>query len=67
MASGLIVGESLFGVLLTIPVAITGNAAPIALAADSFAGPGLAIGTLLFFAMTTYCYRLVERRPQPAL
>lgn len=66
-ASGLIVGESLFGVLLTIPIAITGNAAPLALVSDSFSGPGLAIGVVVFAAMVTCCYRLVERQRQPAM
>lgn len=66
MASGLIVGESLFGVLLTIPIAITGNATPLALVSDSFAGPGLVIGAVVFVAMAVYSYQLVERQRQPA-
>ncbi|HEY0940440.1 MAG TPA: oligopeptide transporter, OPT family [Steroidobacter sp.] len=66
MASGLIVGESLFGVLLTIPIAITGNATPLALVSDSFAEPGLVIGAVVFVAMAVYSYQLVERQRQPA-
>jgi putative OPT family oligopeptide transporter len=62
LASGLIVGESLFGVLLTIPIALTGNAAPIALVGDSFAGAALLVGVLVFLALAAYCYRLVEHR-----
>lgn len=65
MASGLIVGESLFGVLLTIPIALTGNATPVALVGDSFAGPALVAGVVAFLALATYCYRLVERRVPP--
>lgn len=67
MASGLIVGESLFGVLLTIPIAITGNATPLALVSEAFAGPGLVTGSIAFLAIATYCYRLVERQRQPEM
>jgi len=63
MASGLIVGESLFGVLLTIPIALTGNAAPVALVDGSFAGPARVIGVLLFLGIASYCYREIEREP----
>jgi hypothetical protein len=66
MASGLIVGESLFGVLLTIPIAITGNATPLALVSDSFSGPALVIGVAMFLAMAACSYRLVERQPWAA-
>lgn len=67
MASGLIVGESLFGVLLTIPIAITGAPAPLALVSESLAWPGLALGVVVFLAMAGYGYRLVARQGQPAM
>jgi putative OPT family oligopeptide transporter len=67
MASGLIVGESLFGVLLTIPIAVTGNAAPLAVVSDSFAAAGMVTGGVVFLAIATYCYRLVDRQRRPAM
>lgn len=59
MASGLIVGESLFGVLLAIPIAITGNPAPIALAGTGFGDAPLWIAAAVFPALLYLCYRLV--------
>jgi putative OPT family oligopeptide transporter len=48
VASGLIVGESLFGVVLAGIIVFSGNAAPLAVAGDSFATAANVIGTIFF-------------------
>ncbi|MBV9718868.1 MAG: oligopeptide transporter, OPT family [Candidatus Eremiobacteraeota bacterium] len=48
VASGLIVGESLFGVLLAALIVVSGRAAPLGIVGDSFASPANIIGTLAF-------------------
>ena len=63
LASGLIVGESLMGVLLAGVVVFLGhgNTAPLALVGDSFAGAAQWIGLLAFAATVTVLYRWVGR------
>jgi putative OPT family oligopeptide transporter len=61
LASGLIVGESLFGVALAGLIVATGNAAPLALVPDGF-GPANALGALAFVALTLLLYRAIARR-----
>jgi hypothetical protein len=56
-ATGLIVGESLWGVAFAGIVAATGKDAPMALVGDGFAMPALIGGTLLFVATAWYLYR----------
>ncbi|MGC1381357.1 MAG: oligopeptide transporter, OPT family [Candidatus Baltobacteraceae bacterium] len=48
VASGLIVGESLFGVVLAGIIVFSGNASPLALVGDAFAPAATWIGTLAF-------------------
>ncbi len=48
VASGLIVGESLFGVALAGVIVFSGNAAPLAVVGDSFARAATAIGAVAF-------------------
>ncbi|MBV8066460.1 MAG: oligopeptide transporter, OPT family, partial [Candidatus Eremiobacteraeota bacterium] len=48
VASGLIVGESLFGVLLAGLIVFSGNASPMGLVGDSFATAANAIGAVAF-------------------
>ncbi|MGH8165209.1 MAG: OPT family oligopeptide transporter, partial [Rhodanobacteraceae bacterium] len=48
IASGLIVGESLFGVLLAGLIVFTGKATPLAVVGDSFALPATIIGVVAF-------------------
>lgn len=48
VASGLIVGESLFGVLLAALIVFSGRAEPLALVGDAFANAGKAIGAVAF-------------------
>jgi putative OPT family oligopeptide transporter len=64
MASGLIVGESLIGVLNAAVVAATNNSAPFALpfTKTNFADPALIIGTLLFVALTAAIYHWTARQ-----
>jgi putative OPT family oligopeptide transporter len=61
LASGLIVGESLFGVLLAGIIVATGNATPLAVVGDAFANAANVIGTLAFIVVTLALYRFVGR------
>jgi putative OPT family oligopeptide transporter len=56
-ATGLIVGESLWGVVFAGIVAGTDSDAPLALVGDGFAGPALVGGTVLFLVLTALLYR----------
>lgn len=51
IASGLIVGESLFGVLLAGLIVSTGRAEPLALAGDAFATAATALGAAAFIVV----------------
>ena len=61
-ATGLIVGESLFGVLFAFVVAGSGTDAPLAVVGAEFATPALIGGTVLFAAMVALLYRATMRR-----
>lgn len=61
LASGLIVGESLCGVLLAGIIVASGNATPLSLVGDSFAAASNAIGTIAFIAVTFALYRWIGR------
>ncbi|HEX4151280.1 MAG TPA: oligopeptide transporter, OPT family [Steroidobacteraceae bacterium] len=66
MATGMIVGESLFGVLYAGIVVVSGRSAPFTLVGDSFATPALIGGSLLFFGLVGLLYRrtmIVVSRP----
>ena len=56
-ATGMIVGESLWGVAFAVIVYLTASDAPLALAGDGFANAALIGGTLLFFAVLSWLYR----------
>ena len=64
LASGLIVGESLLGVIIAAIVAFSGNAAPLALVGDAFATPSIWIGGVAFVAVTVVLYRWIARAGQ---
>ena len=66
MATGMIVGESLFGVLFAGLVALTGNDSPLAIAGDGFAGIALWGGLVLFMAAATLLYRDARRAGTPS-
>jgi hypothetical protein len=57
LASGFIVGDGLFGVLLAGLIVVTGKGAPLALVGDDFATPALFIGLAVFAALTAWLYR----------
>ena len=57
LASGMIVGESLCGVLLAGIIVASGNGAPLALVGDSFANWSEVIGGIAFIALCTWLYR----------
>jgi len=61
-ATGLIVGESLFGVLFAFVVAGSETDAPLAVVGAGFATPALIGGTVLFAAMVALLYRATMRR-----
>jgi putative OPT family oligopeptide transporter len=61
VATGFIVGESLFGVLMAGIVAGTGNAEPLALAGPGFHPYALWGGALLFALLAFWCYRRSAR------
>ncbi|WBO23418.1 OPT family oligopeptide transporter [Sphingomonas abietis] len=61
MASGLIVGESLFGVILAIPISITLNPMPLAVVGDGFATIAMIGGAILFAALLAFSYRRATR------
>ncbi|WP_375392897.1 OPT family oligopeptide transporter, partial [uncultured Sphingomonas sp.] len=56
-ATGMIVGESLWGVAFAGIVATAGGDAPLALVGDGFALPALIGGTALFVALVWWLYR----------
>jgi putative OPT family oligopeptide transporter len=62
LASGLIVGESLFGVALAGVIVATGNASPLAVVGDSFAAASNWIGGIAFCVVCAGLYRWIGRR-----
>ena len=61
-ATGMIVGESLFGVGFAGIVAATGSDAPLALVGEGFAFPALVGGTLVFLGLVWWLYRYTRRQ-----
>ena len=61
MATGLIVGESLFGVLFAGIVAASGSDSPLAIVGEGFENWALALGIVLFVAMVLALYRTTRR------
>jgi putative OPT family oligopeptide transporter len=62
LASGLIVGEGLIGVIIAAIVAFSGQDYPLALVGDDFAnGPALLLGGIAFVLVVFALYRWVER------
>lgn len=62
LASGLIVGESLFGVLLAAIIVATGSASPLAVVGDAFTPAANVIGAIAFIIVTGALYRWIARR-----
>jgi hypothetical protein len=62
LASGLIVGEGLIGVLIASLVAFSGKDFPLSLVGDRFADNGaVALGTVVFALTVMIMYRWVAR------
>jgi putative OPT family oligopeptide transporter len=64
VASGLIVGESLFGVLLAGVIVASGNASPLGVVGDSFASAANVIGALAFVLIIAGLVRWTGRLAQ---
>jgi len=61
MATGMIVGESLFGVLYAGIVVGSGRGEPFALVGEDFATDALIAGAVLFCALIGWLYRRTRR------
>ncbi len=62
VASGLIVGESIFGVILAGIIAASGKASPLAIVGDAFQNWALALGILAFIVVPVALYRWIGMR-----
>ena len=60
LATGLIVGESLFGVIYAGIVGATGSEEPLAVVGDSFATPATFIGAIFFIGSIALLYRWIR-------
>ena len=61
LASGMIVGESLVGVLLAAVVVFSGTAAPLALVGDAFANDAIWVGGIVFAVSIIALYGWLDR------
>ena len=61
LASGMIVGESLVGVLLAAVVVFSGTAAPLALVGDAFAKDAIWVGGIVFAVSIIALYGWLDR------
>jgi putative OPT family oligopeptide transporter len=64
LASGLIVGESLLGVLTAGLIVATGSGTPLALVGPGFVGPAEWLGMLLLALVVAASYRWVSRQSE---
>jgi putative OPT family oligopeptide transporter len=62
LASGLIVGESLFGVLLAGLIVVSGKGEPLALVGEGFAPIAEILGAIVFAAVTAALYRWAAQK-----
>ena len=60
-ATGLIVGESLFGVVLAAIVGAAGNDTPLSVVGDNFSGVALIAGPVVFVALIAVLYRYTSK------
>jgi putative OPT family oligopeptide transporter len=65
LASGLIVGESLLGVVFAAVIAFSGSAAPLALVGAGFETASIWLGGIAFAAVTYLLYRWITRLASP--
>jgi len=61
LASGMIVGESIIGVIIAAIVVFSGKGAPLALVGDGFGTAAIWIGGIAFVAVNVALYRWVAR------
>ncbi len=61
LASGLIVGESIIGVIISAIVVFSGVAAPLALVRPGFATPSIILGGIAFVVIAFVLYRWILR------
>jgi putative OPT family oligopeptide transporter len=61
LASGMIVGESIIGVIIAAIVVFSGKATPLALVGDGFGTAAIWIGGIAFVAVNVVLYRWVAR------
>lgn len=61
LASGLIVGESLMGIVIAALIGFSGKDAPLAIVGTDFA-PAMWLGLLCFAALCAFCYKRVLSR-----
>ena len=66
LASGMIVGESLIGVLLAAVVVFSGKGAPLALVGDEFADASVWVGGIVFAVSIVALYAWLNRVSGPA-
>ncbi|WP_266170030.1 OPT family oligopeptide transporter [Dyella subtropica] len=66
LASGLIVGESVIGVVIAAIVAFSGKGAPLALVGESFGPTAQWIGGIAFAAIVVVLYRWIARMGRSA-
>ncbi|MBD8879435.1 oligopeptide transporter, OPT family [Rhodanobacter hydrolyticus] len=64
LASGLIVGESVMGVVIAFIVGFSGKAAPLALVGESFGDAAQWIGGIAFVVLVAVMYRWIARMGQ---
>ncbi|SDE04976.1 putative oligopeptide transporter, OPT family [Actinobaculum suis] len=62
LATGFIVGESLWGVINAAIIGFSGNDSPLAVVGDSFAIPALFLGIVLFCGAIFYLYRTTAKK-----
>jgi putative OPT family oligopeptide transporter len=65
LASGLIVGESIIGVLISAIVVFSGKGAPLSLVGPGYETAGIIIGGVAFAAIAFLLYRWILRMAQP--
>ena len=64
LATGLIVGESLWGVIYAAIVGTTGNEEPLAIVPDSWSGVSSLVGLVIFVALTAWGYRYSKQQAE---
>ena len=66
LASGMIVGEGIIGVVISAMIVFSGKDAPLALVGPSFETAGIIIGGLAFAFIAFVLYRWILRMARPS-